>query len=151
MIIQPDKYSCGIYAIMNAAMVLGRYLTRRKIAKFTNTTLQGTSEEGIKNALKNLGFKIKELSGHGDYKSLLRKINLSLKKNKPIILCVDKYAHWVTVIGTFGDKYIIFDSSYEKKNKAVNGVHILDESEFLKRAIHNTAYYGIVVSENKNV
>jgi ABC-type bacteriocin/lantibiotic exporter with double-glycine peptidase domain len=135
---------------MNAASALGVYLTRRKIAKYSGTTLDGTSEHGIKNALHNLDFKIKELSGIGDYGLFLRKIDLSLKKNRPIILCVDKNVHWVAIVGTIGQKYIVFDSSYEKKNKKLNGVHILSDEELIKRAIHNTAYYGIIVMEKKN-
>jgi ABC-type bacteriocin/lantibiotic exporter with double-glycine peptidase domain len=135
---------------MNAARAMGIHLTRRKIAKFSNTTLEGTTEQGIKNALRNLDFKIKELTGSGDYGLFLRKVDLSLKKNRPIILCVDKYAHWVTIIGKIGEKYIVFDSSYEKKNKKLNGVHILSDEELIKRAIHNTAYYGIIVVEKKN-
>lgn len=147
MKIQPDKFSCGIYAVMNAALALGYVFSRRKISKYSGTTVDGTSEQGIKNALLNLDFKIKEISGHGDYGDFLRKVNLSLKKSKPVILCVDKNTHWVTVLGKLGDLYVVFDSSYEKKNKALNGVHLLSDEEFLKRAIYNTSYYGIMVSE----
>lgn len=146
MRLQTDSYSCGVYAIINAARCLGIDLKRRNITKFSKTTKEsGTSEKGIINALKynNLLASPSILECELD---AFKTLKSSLQQNKPAIISVDNDSHWCVVIGTLGEEYIIFDSDYSKNNKKENGIHILSSSKLNDRWANKGKYYCIVVS-----
>lgn len=149
---QKDSYSCGVYAVMNAAKCLGIDLKRRDITKYSNTTREnGTSEKGILAALDGNGMVGKEFtfSKHKskDAFELLNQVLAGPCVN-PVILCVDNDNHWCTLIGQIGNKYIIFDSDRSKYNKEENGIHVISEIELDNYWIsQGSKYYCIVVDE----
>jgi ABC-type bacteriocin/lantibiotic exporter with double-glycine peptidase domain len=148
MKLQRDSYSCGVYAIINAAKCLGIDLTRRDITKFSKTSREkGTSEKGILKALKCNNLSGKEFTFKSQ-KEAVEFIDNLLKFEKPVILAVDNDSHWCTIIGTFGKKYIMFDSDRSKYNKEESGVHLLSSEELDSRwKNENNKYYCIVVEK----
>lgn len=149
---QKDSYSCGVYAVMNAAKCLGIDLKRRDITKFSKTTKEkGTSEKGILKALAGNGMLGEEFS----FNSYEREMAFEILDNvlvgpcvNPVILCVDNDDHWCTLIGKLGNKYILFDSDRSKYNKEENGIHVItvDELESYWRSSKDT-YYCIIVDQ----
>lgn len=146
MKLQKDSYSCGVYAVMNAAKCLGVNLSRRDITKFSKTTREkGTSEKGILKALEKNNL-IGEEFVFGWKTNAIKFVNEIIGSGNPIILSVDNDNHWCTLIGTIGDKYILSDSENSKANKEQNGIYLLSENDLLNRwKNEDSKYYCIVV------
>jgi len=154
MKLQPDKFSCGVYAVMNAANCLGVRLTKRQIMRYSDTTKKGTTEVGVKKALagNHLLFKefsIRDNSPEMNKSRAIMQLTLAVTSGKPAILCVDKWDHWITVVGKIGQKYVVFDSDSTKKNLKENGTYVLTYDELARRWLFNNGYYGIVVSKEE--
>lgn len=149
---QKDSYSCGVFAVMNAAKCLGIDLKRRAITKYSKTSKEnGTSEKGILRALDGNGMVGEEFSFSKNDKEMAFEVLDNVLVGpcvNPVILSVDNDNHWCTLIGKLGNKYILFDSDRSKYNKEENGVHVLsvDELEGYWRSINNK-YYCIVVDQ----
>lgn len=149
---QKDSYSCGVFAVMNAAKCLGIDLKRRSITKYSKTTKEnGTNEKGILRALSNNGmvgeeFTFKEEQVDEAFE-VLDNVLVGASLN-PVILSVDNDNHWCTLIGKLGYKYILFDSDRSKYNKEENGVHVLTKEELEAYWKSSTnKYYCIIVDE----
>ena len=78
----------------------------------------GTNEENIIKALKKLKFKSGFIYEFGSNKAKDR-LNKLLKNNKPVILSVDKYGHWMVAAGIHNEKYVIIDSGSRESNTIV--------------------------------
>jgi len=149
---QKDSYSCGVYAVMNAAKCFGIDLKRRQITKHSKTTKEnGTSEKGILKALDGNCMVGEEFS----FNKAERDMAFEVLDNvligpcvNPVILSVDNDNHWCTLVGKIGSKYLLFDSDRSKYNKEENGIHVLsvEELENYWRSVNNK-YYCIVVDQ----
>lgn len=117
---QPDKYSCGVYAIINSLLSFGDSRRRNQVEKLTSTTWWGTDEKGIKNALLELGYKVKEYKSRSKQNAWEWTLNNSI--NYPLILIIDNNTHWVVVSGRIRNKVILIDSK--------EGVSIVGKKEF---------------------
>lgn len=141
MKLQPDSFSCGVYAVMNAAKALGINLRRKDIIKYSGTTkTRGTNEKGIINTIINN--KLKYMDFNYPEQTAFYFLNSALNEGRPVILCVDEYDHWCTIIGKLNNKYILFDSL----NKEESGIEIVKRRELTKRWKYRNRFYGIVVS-----
>ena len=149
MRIQPDSFSCGVYAVMNAARALGVVLKRKDIVKYSKTTKQGTTEKGVIRSLEKLKFSVDTFCL--PYISAFPNLQNLLRKNNPVIIYLPREEHWCTVIGMIGDNFILFDSDNEKYNAKEHGVQILSAEELAERWEDRTYYYGIVVSKKQKV
>ena len=154
MKLQNNSYSCGVYAVMNAAKCLGIDLPRKKIVQYSGTTKNGTSERGIIRTLRRNKFIAHEFefssySYDNNKKRAIRILKNSLRNSNPVILCVDKNNHWCTVIGMLGNKFILFDSDMDLENKKEHGTQIVKENELVERWANYKNFYGIRVSLRK--
>jgi ABC-type bacteriocin/lantibiotic exporter with double-glycine peptidase domain len=150
MKLQNDSFSCGIYAIINAAKCFDIHLTKKDVVKYSNTTRKnGTSEKGIIRALKNNNFNADDFKFF--YKTCaLKKINEELENSNPVIISVDNDNHWCVLVGTLGKKYIVFDSDGAKYNKLESGIQLVTVSDLVERwANRNKEFYCIIVSKQK--
>lgn len=149
---QKDSYSCGVYAVMNAAKCFGIDLKRRDITKYSKTTREnGTSEKGILKALDGNGMVGEDFtfdkSEAQDAFELLDEVLAGPCVN-PVILSVDNDNHWCTLIGKIGNKYILFDSDRSKYNKEENGIHVISQSELDNYwKSQRSKYYCIIVDQ----
>jgi ABC-type bacteriocin/lantibiotic exporter with double-glycine peptidase domain len=148
MKLQNNSYSCGVYAVLNAARCLGIVLTEKKILKYSKTTNNGTDEKGILNAIVKNNMQGEEFNVYDEYLAF-ESLNKALKNDNPIIIYLDREEHWCTVIGRMNSKYIVFDSDKDPINKKEHGVQILSKSELKKRWIAKNSFYGIVVLSNR--
>lgn len=148
MLLQPDTWSCGAYAIVNACLALGHDHTAEvaQIKQWAGTTrAAGTDEKGIANALRQLGYAVQELRDQ-PLDELLASIRAALDRGSPTILCVDGVDHWIAVIGSIHDRLVVFDSQRDVMNDgAASGVLVYDGAQFKKRL--GGSRYGLVVSD----
>lgn len=139
MKLQKQPTTCGPYAILNGARALGVTLTEAQIRKHTDTTEQGTTEHGIKNALERLGFESESFELPRD------EAWAKLFEGHPVILAVEDDRHWVVTIGTLDKRVIVFDSWPAKWNAKEQGISVLSKIQLMNwwTATKDTLRYGI--------
>jgi ABC-type bacteriocin/lantibiotic exporter with double-glycine peptidase domain len=139
---QRKGYWCGIASIANALEVLGIKRSQREIAKLCHVTeAAGTNETEMQRALLANGVQI-DVNGEVVAQWALSWLDQHLTERGPVILCVDNDEHWVTVIGTCGDRFIIFDPSRN------SGIEVHDATSLAARWVNSDGvYYGIGVTK----
>ena len=131
---QPNNYSCGIYAIINALIAFGDNKSPAEIQEYTNTTYRnGTSEKGIKNALNEFGYKTKEYKTQNKDNAWRWVLNNSI--NYPLILYLNT-DHWAVIAGRIKNRVILIDS-YDNPS--------IDNKEELLEKWYNIWYWGLKV------
>lgn len=149
---QERGYSCGPAAIRAALYMLGRKVTEAKIRKVAGTTTGGSDEKDMVRAIHYYGHKVTVIDCHSK-KEAWAKIKYQISKGRPIILCVNGWNHWITVIGTFGKKIILFDPYKEPgKQKSYSGLKAMNEKEILDMWGYKNekdkiplSFYGLVI------
>ena len=149
---QLKDYYCGPASLQNALLALGRRQSQDRIATIAGTTeADGTDENGILRTALWAGLAPDQgrfdagLAAHGWVWS-------SLTMGRPVLLCVDRWQHWVTAVGVLGQRVVLFDPARYPHNKARNGVFTLPRAKLLKRWAaarsvrgKGPVYYGIAL------
>ncbi|MEI7811542.1 MAG: cysteine peptidase family C39 domain-containing protein [Ignavibacteria bacterium] len=124
---QPNKYSCGPFALKYALVMLGIFRHEKEIAEVAGSNWwSGTDEIGLARAAKKFNCKMNYFHSEDPDKAFAL-LDGQLDKGLPCILSVNNWEHWLTVLGCQHDKYIIVDSGLERV------IAILNPSKLLKR------------------
>ena len=153
MRIQTRSWNCGPIAILNSLKAIGIKATEKQISSYTGTTkASGTNQFGILSGLTGLNIPATEYNFQDQdeaYEFILQYIK---EEGKSIILDFYKGAHWISLVGVIGDRVVVWDSDFGKKNKRENGSYTLDKDQLFKKWSPSEAgdYYLIVVNyDNK--
>jgi len=93
--------------------MLGRIVDEKRVSRIAGTHWwAGTDEIKLSRAAKAYDCELK-LIRRKDALRARRELLYSLKKGNPCLLCVDKWNHWITVIGAERGKLIYIDSRKE--------------------------------------
>lgn len=115
---QTGDHDCGPTALANA---LERYGIRRglsTVAKLCGTTLEGSDEDDIMRGALALGCGVDEYRG-GDERDSRRWLLDTLDAGRPALLCIDRWGHWVTALGSCGLDVVIYDPARETGGASV--------------------------------
>lgn len=130
---QLRPWTCGPASVRNALRCFGHKVSELKIRQYTNTTQEeGTSEEGVLNAIRKLGYTASEFHNDSNQEAWEWLLE-NLAEGNPVILCLDAWQHWATAVGVLGNRVVLVDSSDLRNNKAENGVCLLSKKELLWR------------------
>lgn len=138
---------CSSASIQNALSVLGVRVGQHKIEALIGDISDGADEHAILNALGVLGCSVDVLESR-------RRADaaewLHLAYSGPLLLCVDDWAHWVSVVGGCADRLWLFDPAREPWNEAQNGAWPLLPKTILRRwraswRSGSGVYYGIAL------
>lgn len=125
---QPLMYLCGPFALKYALVMLGKMEDEKEIERLAGSTWwYGTDEIGLEKAANHFDCELQEMKAVGNIKDIIKTLNATLRKDLPVILCVDKWGHWITVVKHENNKYICVDSGEKKV------IIILSELELLRR------------------
>jgi len=125
---QPLTYQCGPLALKYALVMLGKMEDERDIEEIAGSTWwQGTDEIGLEKAANYYDCDFEEIAEGADAETSFFNLRSNLKEGFPVVLCVDKWSHWIAVVGFEKDKYVCVDSGMKKV------IIILREKELLKR------------------
>lgn len=155
MRLQPDSYSCGAMAIVNACKALGMKCDVNRVRKLAQTDPQdGTDEHGVQQALTELGLQWSVLEGNSD-QHFWALITEAVRVGDPVIVCVDGVDHWLAVVGALGaDRVVVFDSERTGENLRENGVWTYDAQQMADRCateLGQTWRYAIRVRSQINI
>ncbi len=138
---QTTPYSCGPAAIVNALRCLGIKAKEKEVRKAAGTTPKhGTDSAGILAAV-NLWAQGVSFDTVGFDNALAWAMD-----EYPVIICVNGWDHWATVIGTtYGGNYIVADPSTGRRNRSENGIRICTRDQLKKLWAHGRTYSGVAV------
>lgn len=128
---QPNEYWCGPAAMAAATRALGKPVGQTSLAKLAGTTEEGTDEEGVKRALIARGFQVDPF-GTNIQLVAKRWVYGHLAVGNPIIVAINRWSHWVTLLGTLGDKIVLFDPG-RWEYRVQSGVSVYTWSRLCRR------------------
>lgn len=112
---QPLTYQCGPFALKYALVMLGKMEDEKEIEDLAGSTWwKGTDEIGLEKAANYYECDFTAIDPSNHPRKALNKLNSYLNKGIPAILCVDRWSHWIAVVGRDKDKYVCVDSGMRK-------------------------------------
>jgi len=107
---QPNKWTCGPFALKHALVMLGVFVDEKEISRIAGTHWwAGTDEIKLGRAAKAYECELKYVRRKSPERAK-RELLYHLKKGYPTLLCVDRWSHWITVVNTERGKFIVLDS-----------------------------------------
>jgi len=108
---QPNDYTCGPFALKHALIMLGRTVDEKEIARIAGTHWwAGTDEIKLGRAARRYDCELKFVRRKNALRAR-RELLLALKRGHPVILAVDNWDHWITVVGAERQKFVTIDSA----------------------------------------
>lgn len=110
---QPNDWTCGPFALKHALLALGRFVEAQEIAATARTHWwSGTDEIRLARAAREFECDL-VLERRRDAEAARKQLVKFLREQIPVLLCVDRWEHWITVVGTEDRRFVIIDSSSE--------------------------------------
>lgn len=145
---QENFGSCGAAMVVNIACAFGMKVSEARVRALAGTTRHGTDEDGVKAALRALGFNVTDFTEESAAKAWLL-LHGAVKRGQAVGLAVDNDEHWVACVGSLGERVTVADSAWDRKNKFNNGIHYLSRLQLMRRWVRQDGYYGIVAGKGK--
>jgi hypothetical protein len=128
---QPNDWSCGPFALKHALVALGRLVDEDKIATIARTHWwSGTDEIRLARAARAFDCDLESVRTLDADKArgiLVKK----LRGGSPVLLCVDQWEHWITVVGHETSKFVIIDSDLDPVLDVVTWPQLRKRWEYL--------------------
>jgi hypothetical protein len=110
---QPNDYTCGPFALKHALVTLGRLANEESINQVAHPHWwAGTDEVKLARAARHFGCDlplVRKKDPDRAHGALCRFV----AKDLPVILCVDDWGHWITVVRREADRFVVLDSKYD--------------------------------------
>lgn len=129
---QRAHYTCGPASLVNAATALGLSVSEYHVEELCSTTERsGTNEHGMFNAAKAIGLQAQQFEFNSPEAAWFWLVGC-MGGGIPVILCVEKWEHYVVAVGRLGDSIIVIDSQQEYSNMIENGIKVMPRTKFLE-------------------
>jgi hypothetical protein len=110
---QPNEWSCGPFALKHALLAVGRVVDVGRIAETARTRWwSGTNEIQLTRAARAEGCDLLHDSAREE-DAAHRMLLAQLRERTPVLLCVEEWSHWVTVLRAEGGRFVVVDSTDE--------------------------------------
>lgn len=107
---QPNRWQCGPFALKHALIMLGVIAEEKEITKITRTRKgYGTDERQLLRAAEAFDCDLPTVR-RSDEDRARRTLIAYLRRRIPVLLCIDRWAHWVTIVKYEQGRFIVFDS-----------------------------------------
>jgi hypothetical protein len=110
---QPNDWTCGPFALKHALVALGRLADEQRISAVANPHWwAGTDEVKLARAARHFDCDlpfIRRTDPDRAHGTLCRYIEQRL----PVLLCVDDWGHWITVVRHEHQRFVVLDSKHE--------------------------------------
>ncbi len=108
---QPNEWSCGPFALKHALLALGRMVDADEIAATARTHWwSGTNEIQLARAAREFECDL-VLERRSDAEEARKVLTKHLKEQTPVLLCVDEWSHWITVLRAEDRRFVVVDSN----------------------------------------
>jgi len=141
---QPLMYQCGPFALKYALVMLGKMEDEKEIENFAGSTWwYGTDEIGLGKAANHYECELLAMPSTGNIKDIIKNLNSTLRCRLPVILCVDKWGHWITVIRHEDGKYICVDSGEKKVIIIISKADLLRRWKYLDDKVPTYSWFTL--------
>jgi hypothetical protein len=108
---QPNEWSCGPFALKHALLALGRMVDADEIASTARTHWwSGTNEIQLARAAREFECDL-VLERRSDPEDARKVLVKHLREQTPVLLCVDEWSHWITVLRAEDRRFVVVDSN----------------------------------------
>jgi len=110
---QPNDFTCGPYALQHALTVLGILVDPARLVRLAKTHWwSGTDEVRLARAARAYDCDMPQVR-HTDPDEARRALVETLRKGLPVLVCVDGWEHWITVVHVEKGRFVVLDSRNE--------------------------------------
>jgi hypothetical protein len=110
---QPNDWSCGPFALKHALVALGQMVDEAEISRRARTHWwSGTDEIRLARAARAYDCDLR-FTRRRDAMRARRELIDALRQRLPVLLCVDDWGHWITVLGHQRDSFVLVDSNLD--------------------------------------
>jgi hypothetical protein len=107
---QPNKWTCGPFALKHGLVMLGVFVDEKEITRIAGTHWwTGTDEIKLGRAAKAYECQLTYARRKSPERAK-RELLHYLRKGYPVLLCVDRWSHWITVVNAERGKFVGLDS-----------------------------------------
>jgi hypothetical protein len=107
---QPNEWTCGPFALKHALLALGRMVDVGEIAQTAKTHWwSGTNEIQLARAARVFECDL-VLERKSDAEEARKVLTQHLREQTPVLLCVDEWSHWITVLRAEDRRFVVVDS-----------------------------------------
>jgi hypothetical protein len=108
---QPNEWTCGPFALKHALLALGRMVDVTQIATTARTHWwSGTNEIQLARAARAFECDL-VLERRSDAEQARKLLVKFLREQTPVLLCVDEWTHWITVLRAEDRRFVVVDSN----------------------------------------
>lgn len=108
---QPNEWTCGPFALKHALLGLGRMVDVTQIAQTAKTHWwSGTDEIQLARAAREFDCDL-VLERRSDAEEARKLLVKYLREQTPVLLCVDEWTHWITVLRAEDRRFVVVDSN----------------------------------------
>jgi ABC-type bacteriocin/lantibiotic exporter with double-glycine peptidase domain len=152
MKLQTHPNACGPACVANVLRAMGRNVTEESVTrKLENQeAIYGTSEGRIFLALDKLKLNYSTLrldADTGGEAAAFDQLLCALSRGRPVILCVDRLAHWAGAVGRLGERILLVDSAHHEIVLSYNRRDLM--ARWMHDGENGAAFYGIIVGGPK--
>jgi hypothetical protein len=106
---QPNAWQCGPFALKHALLALGVVTDEGELTHAARATVHGADETDLARAAARYGCVLGAERYHapGAARAALAG---HLRARRPVLLCVDRWRHWIAAVGMEHDAVIVLDS-----------------------------------------
>ena len=124
---QPNDYSCGPFALKHALVTLGKLADAEAISAVAAPHWwAGTDEVKLAKAARHFGCDLPMVRRTNEERAF-GTLDRYIERRLPVILCVDDWGHWITVVREENERYVVLDS------KDAPVVQVLTRAQLKKR------------------
>ena len=107
---QPNEWTCGPFALKHALLALGRMVDVTQIASTARTNWwSGTNEIQLARAARAFECDL-ILERKIDAEEARKVLTKYLREGTPVLLCVEEWSHWITVVRAEDRRFVVVDS-----------------------------------------
>jgi len=108
---QPNEWTCGPFALKHALLALGRMVDVNEISATARTHWwSGTNEIQLARAARAFECDL-VLERSADAEQARKILVKHLREQTPVLLCVDEWSHWITVLRSEDRRFVVVDST----------------------------------------
>jgi hypothetical protein len=116
---QPNDYTCGPFALKHALVALGRLADETQISEVAHPHWwAGTDEVKLARAARHFDCDL-PLIRRTDAERACGSLTRFADQSLPVLLCVDDWGHWITVVGHENGRFVVLDSRKEPVLKVI--------------------------------
>ncbi len=108
---QPNAWQCGPFALKHALLALGIVAHEDELAALARATVHGADEDDLARAARRLGCHLETERWRAADPARQALVGW-LTRRRPVLLCIEQWNHWVTVVGVDDDAFIVLDTRF---------------------------------------